>query len=75
MLTSIASKYEYLPVFINFSAQTTSNRAQEIIEGKLERRKKALLSAPMGKKVIVLIDDVSNPEEIPIQHRIHWIEI
>jgi len=43
---------------MNFSAQTTSKRTQEMIEEKLEKRKKSLLSAPAGKKVIVFIDDM-----------------
>jgi len=33
-----------LPVYMHFSAQTSSIRVQEFIESKLERRKKNLLS-------------------------------
>ena len=61
-LTSIQKNYDYLPVFINFSAQTSSKRTQEMIEGKLEKRKKTLMSAPYGKKVIVFIDDLNMPK-------------
>jgi dynein heavy chain len=33
-----------------------------MIEGKLEKRKKSLLSAPIGKKVIFFIDDLNMPK-------------
>lgn len=47
---------------MNFSAQTTSFRTQEIIELKLEKKKRTLLGAPMGKKVIIFVDDVNMPK-------------
>lgn len=51
-----------LPVQINFSAQTSSIRTQEMIEGPLEKRKRTQLGAPIGKTVIVFIDDVNMPK-------------
>ena len=39
-----------------------SKRTQEMIEGKLEKRKKSLLSAPIGKKVIFFVDDLNMPK-------------
>lgn len=50
-----------VPVFFNFSANTTSMRAQEVVESKMERRRRTLLAAPAEKKVIVFIDDVNMP--------------
>lgn len=52
----------FVPVTINFSAQTSSLRTQEILELKLEKKKKTLLGAPLGKKVIVFVDDVNMPK-------------
>lgn len=51
-----------IPVVLNFSAQTSSLRTQEMIEGPLEKRKKTQLGAPVGKTVIVFIDDVNMPK-------------
>lgn len=51
-----------IPVFINFSAQTSSSRTQEMIEARLEKRKKTLLGAPIGKKIIFFVDDVNMPK-------------
>lgn len=42
-LTNIADRQNYVPVFINFSAQTSSQRTQEMIESKLERRRKNVI--------------------------------
>lgn len=53
---------KFVPVTLNFSAQTSSARTQEMIEIKLERQKKNLLGAPAGKKVIVFVDDVNMPK-------------
>ncbi|XP_032581827.1 dynein heavy chain 6, axonemal [Drosophila sechellia] len=56
------SQGNVIPVILNFSAQTSSMRTQEMIEGPLEKRKKTQLGAPVGKTVIVFIDDVNMPK-------------
>lgn len=43
LLNRIQENAGYLPVFINFSAQTSSARTQEIIESKLEKKRKNIL--------------------------------
>ena len=40
---SIADRSNYVPVFLNFSAQTSSIRTQEMIEAKLEKKRKNIL--------------------------------
>jgi dynein heavy chain len=50
-----------IPVFISFSAQTQSLVTQSTIEGKLEKKRKNLLGAPSGRKVVVFVDDVNMP--------------
>lgn len=51
-----------IPVVLNFSAQTSSRGTQEMIESRLEKRKKTQLGAPMGKVLVVFIDDVNMPK-------------
>lgn len=62
VLTRLGATDSYVPASMNFSAQTSSIRTQEIIELKLERKKKTLLGAPQGKKVVIFIDDVNMPK-------------
>ena len=50
------------PIFIGFSAQTSSLRTQEMIESKLEKKRKNLLGAPIGKKVVIFVDDLNMPK-------------
>ena len=47
LLTDISEKANYVPIMMNFSAQTSSQRTQEMIEVKLEKKRKNIL----GKKV------------------------
>ncbi|XP_070183890.1 dynein axonemal heavy chain 6-like, partial [Littorina saxatilis] len=61
-LLNIAERQNYVPVFINFSAQTSSNRTQEMVESKLEKRRKNVIGAPIGKRVIIMIDDLNMPK-------------
>uniref|UniRef100_A0A336LHG4 CSON012522 protein n=1 Tax=Culicoides sonorensis TaxID=179676 RepID=A0A336LHG4_CULSO len=53
---------DVIPTFLNFSAQTNSARTQEMIEARLEKRKKTMLGAPLGKRVIIFVDDVNMPK-------------
>ena len=62
LLQSVSEKANYVPVFINFSAQTSSQRTQEMIEGKLEKKRKTVLGAPTGKRIIIFVDDLNMPK-------------
>ncbi|XP_059179969.1 dynein axonemal heavy chain 6 [Centropristis striata] len=62
LLNSIQEKAGYLPVYINFSAQTSSARTQEIIESKLEKKRKNMMGAPGNKKLVVFVDDLNMPK-------------
>ncbi|XP_071825285.1 dynein axonemal heavy chain 6-like isoform X2 [Apostichopus japonicus] len=62
LLEGIAEKENIVPVLMNFSAQTSSQRVQEIVEGKLEKKRKTILGAPPGKSIVILVDDLNMPK-------------
>ena len=51
----------YVKLVLNFSAQTSSNNVQDIIEGRLEKRTKGTFGPPGGRKMIAMIDDLNMP--------------
>ncbi|XP_076248728.1 dynein heavy chain at 16F [Calliopsis andreniformis] len=62
VLNDLESTQLWVPITLIFSAQTSSGRTQEILELKLERRKRTVLGAPIGKRVCIFVDDVNMPK-------------
>jgi dynein heavy chain len=60
-LRVMSEKRGFVPVSINFSAQTSSLRTQEMIESKLEKKRKNILGAPENKRIIIFVDDLNMP--------------
>ncbi|KAF4654403.1 hypothetical protein FOL47_009992, partial [Perkinsus chesapeaki] len=50
-----------VPVAMTLSAQSNASRIQLTIEGKLEKKRKTLLGAPVNKTIVILVDDVNMP--------------
>jgi len=56
-----SDKDSYIYTGINFSAQTSTHNLYDIFEEKLTARKRTLLGPPIGKKMIIFVDDVNMP--------------
>lgn len=52
---------EYVPCFVTFTIQTSSNFTQEIILSKLIKRKRGVYGPPLGKVCVIFIDDMNMP--------------
>ncbi|CEM09924.1 unnamed protein product [Vitrella brassicaformis CCMP3155] len=56
-------KESFTSIAFSFSAQTSANQTQDIIDGKLDKRKKGTFGPPLGKKCLIFVDDLNLPEK------------
>ena len=55
-------KEDWINISLSFSAQTSANQTQYIIDEAMEKRRMGIYGPPMGKKGIVFVDDLNMPQ-------------
>ena len=54
---------KYVSIQLNFSAQTSANQTQDIIDGKMDKRRRHYYGPTLKRKAIVFVDDLNMPQK------------
>eukprot|EP00929_Paragymnodinium_shiwhaense_P104537 TRINITY_DN6904_c0_g1_i1.p1 TRINITY_DN6904_c0_g1~~TRINITY_DN6904_c0_g1_i1.p1 ORF type:complete len:2672 (+),score=812.80 TRINITY_DN6904_c0_g1_i1:23-8017(+) len=56
-------KEAYMQIILGFSAQSKCAQTQDLIDGKLDRRRKGVYGPPFGKICCIMVDDLNMPNK------------
>ena len=65
ILNTITKEFDsekFKTISMGFSAKTSANMTQDIIHGKLDKRRKYYYGPPQGQKCVIFVDDLNMPE-------------
>eukprot|EP01062_Namystynia_karyoxenos_P078362 TRINITY_DN805_c0_g2_i2.p1 TRINITY_DN805_c0_g2~~TRINITY_DN805_c0_g2_i2.p1 ORF type:complete len:4436 (+),score=1940.78 TRINITY_DN805_c0_g2_i2:809-13309(+) len=63
MLSRGLDREKYVNLLMQFSAQTSANQVQSVIDNKVDKRRKGVYGPPIGKKMLIFIDDLNMPQQ------------
>ncbi|BBM97612.1 dynein axonemal heavy chain [Marchantia polymorpha subsp. ruderalis] len=79
-LTQGLDKNLFRNIMMTFSAQTNANQTQDIIDTKLDKRRKQVYGPPVGSRCVVFVDDLNMPSletygaQPPIEILRQWMD-
>lgn len=59
--SEMPENYQYIS--LTFSAQTSANQTQDLIDGKVQRRRNREYGPPPGKYYVIFVDDLNMPKK------------
>ena len=62
VLTKTMDQEVYKPIFLSYTAETSGNDAQRIVDGKVDKRRKGVFGPAFGCKALIFVDDINMPE-------------
>ena len=52
---------KFVPICVVFSAKTSANQTQDLMDGRLDKRRKGIFGPPISKYAVFFIDDFNMP--------------